>query len=227
MIEEGGRRVARLQRFVGRGLPRLQPPGAGGGGERGREQHGRGQPRLVRGRECGRAGGGICWHACPTIATGGSGSAMPARTPTTRWCACLRRRHRAAASSPSSAPITAAAPPRCRCRATAHRVHAPARAGLTRLVYPDPYRPQFTPDLVQGALDDLDRRFESELRPDEIAAVFIEPIQSDGGLIVPPAGFPQGAGGTLPRPRHSDRGGRGQGGGWGAPACSMPSRPRA
>ena len=70
--------------------------------------------------------------------------------------------------------------------------HAPARPGLTRLPYPDPYRPQFAPDLVDGALADLDRRFESELRPDEIAAVFIEPIQSDGGVIVPPPGFLKG-----------------------------------
>ena len=72
------------------------------------------------------------------------------------------------------------------------QTHAPARPGLTRLPYPDPYRPQFSPDLVAGALDDLDRRFESELRPDEIAAVFIEPIQSDGGVIVPPPGFLKG-----------------------------------
>ena len=72
------------------------------------------------------------------------------------------------------------------------QTHAPARPGLTRLPYPDPYRPQFEPDLVAGALADLDRRFESELEPDEIAAVFIEPIQSDGGVIVPPAGFLKG-----------------------------------
>lgn len=70
--------------------------------------------------------------------------------------------------------------------------HAPVRPGLIRLPYPDPYRPQFTPDLVEGALADLDRRFESEIRPEEIAAVFIEPIQSDGGVIVPPAGFLKG-----------------------------------
>ena len=72
------------------------------------------------------------------------------------------------------------------------QTHAPARPGLTRLPYPDPYRPQFTPDLVAGALDDLDRRFESEIEPGEIAAVFIEPIQSDGGVIVPPTGFLKG-----------------------------------
>ena len=72
------------------------------------------------------------------------------------------------------------------------QVHAPARPGLTRLPYPDPYRPQFGPDLVAGALDDLDRRFESEIDPGEIAAVFIEPIQSDGGVIVPPAGYFKG-----------------------------------
>ena len=72
------------------------------------------------------------------------------------------------------------------------QTHAPVRPGLTLLPYPDPYRPQFGPDLVAGALDDLDRRFGSELDPDQIAAVFIEPIQSDGGVIVPPAGFLKG-----------------------------------
>ena len=72
------------------------------------------------------------------------------------------------------------------------QAHAPAREGLTRLPYPDPYRPQFGPDLAAGALADLDRLFESEIRPDEVAAVFIEPIQSDGGLIVPPAGYLKG-----------------------------------
>ena len=72
------------------------------------------------------------------------------------------------------------------------QAHAPQRPGLMRLPYPDPYRPQFGPDLAAGALADLDRRFESEIRPDEIAAVFIEPIQSDGGVIVPPAGFLKG-----------------------------------
>ena len=72
------------------------------------------------------------------------------------------------------------------------QAHAPARAGLTRLPYPDPYRPQFAPDLAAGALADLDRRLESDIRPDEIAAVFIEPIQADGGVIVPPAGFLKG-----------------------------------
>ena len=30
--------------------------------------------------------------------------------------------------------------------------HAPQRTGLIRLPYPDPYRPQFEPDLVSGAL---------------------------------------------------------------------------
>ena len=90
--------------------------------------------------------------------------------------------------------------------------HAPARDGLTRLVYPDPYRPQFTPDLVQGALDDLDRRFESELaagrdrrRLHRADPVGRRPHRAARRL-------PQGAGGTLPRPRHPDRRGRGEGG---------------
>jgi len=60
-----------------------------------------------------------------------------------------------------------------------------ARPGLVQLPYPDPYR------AVSGAavLERLDQLLESEVRPEEVAALFLEPIQSDGGMIVPPAGF--------------------------------------
>ena len=70
--------------------------------------------------------------------------------------------------------------------------HAPQRTGLIRLPYPDPYRPQFEPDLVSGALANLDFVFAEQVKPEEVAAVFIEPIQSDGGVIVPPSGFLKG-----------------------------------
>ena len=64
--------------------------------------------------------------------------------------------------------------------------HTLPRPGLVLLPYPDPYRPRFSPEAV---LDMLDYQFETTCPPEQVAAVFIEPIMSDGGLIVPPADF--------------------------------------
>ena len=64
--------------------------------------------------------------------------------------------------------------------------HTLPRPGLVLLPYPDPYRPRFPAEAV---LDMLDYQFETTCPPEQVAAVFIEPIMSDGGLIVPPAGF--------------------------------------
>ena len=64
--------------------------------------------------------------------------------------------------------------------------HTLPRPGLLLLPYPDPYRPRFSAEAV---LDMLDYQFETTCPPEQVAAVFIEPIMSDGGLIVPPAGF--------------------------------------
>ena len=64
--------------------------------------------------------------------------------------------------------------------------HTLPRPGLLLLPYPDPYRPRFSAEAV---LDMLDYQFETTCPPEQVAAIFIEPIMSDGGLIVPPAGF--------------------------------------
>ena len=64
--------------------------------------------------------------------------------------------------------------------------HTLPRPGLVLLPYPDPYRPRYAAEAV---LDLLDYQFETTCPPEQVAAVFIEPIMSDGGLIVPPAGF--------------------------------------
>jgi len=67
--------------------------------------------------------------------------------------------------------------------------HAARAPGLQLIPYPDPYRP-FEDDPGGGAiLALLERHFATNCPPREVAAVFIEPIQSDGGLIVPPPGF--------------------------------------
>ena len=64
--------------------------------------------------------------------------------------------------------------------------HSLPRPGLVLLPYPTVYRPRFSPDDVLAMLD---YQFETTCPPEQVAAVFIEPILSDGGLIVPPEGF--------------------------------------
>ena len=62
-------------------------------------------------------------------------------------------------------------------------------AGLTLVPYPDPYRP-FGGDPTGGAvLAHVEDLFATTCPPEEVAAFFLEPIQADGGLIVPPPGF--------------------------------------
>lgn len=64
--------------------------------------------------------------------------------------------------------------------------HTLPRPGLVLLPYPDPYRADFSPEQVLALLD---YQFATTCPPDQVAAVFIEPLMSDGGLIVPPPGF--------------------------------------
>jgi 4-aminobutyrate aminotransferase len=64
--------------------------------------------------------------------------------------------------------------------------HTLPRAGLVLLPYPDAYRPDFS---ASDVLKLLDYQFATTCPPDQVAAVFIEPLMSDGGLIVPPPGF--------------------------------------
>jgi 4-aminobutyrate aminotransferase len=69
------------------------------------------------------------------------------------------------------------------------QTHAPGRGGVLLLPYPDPYRPFLGGDPAETTLAFLDHHLETIVPPQDAAAVFIEPIQSDGGLIVPPPGF--------------------------------------
>ncbi|UPA24717.1 aspartate aminotransferase family protein [Shinella oryzae] len=62
-------------------------------------------------------------------------------------------------------------------------------AGLTLVPYPNSYAAGTPQAASEAALAHLDRLFETEVAPHEIAAFFIEPIQSDGGMLVPPDGF--------------------------------------
>jgi len=64
--------------------------------------------------------------------------------------------------------------------------HTLPRPGVLLLPYPDPYRPRFSADEV---LKLLDYQLETTCPPSQVAAIFLEPLMSDGGLIVPPPGF--------------------------------------
>lgn len=63
----------------------------------------------------------------------------------------------------------------------------PADPDVTFLPYPDPFRPH-TGD-TRTILADVLARAERALSERQVAAVIVEPMQSDGGVIVPPHGF--------------------------------------
>jgi len=52
-------------------------------------------------------------------------------------------------------------------------------------IYPDPYR--MGANATQIALDHLDNLFRTVCPPEEVAALFVEPVQGEGGYIIPPS----------------------------------------
>ncbi|MEI4195315.1 aspartate aminotransferase family protein [Roseovarius sp. E0-M6] len=60
---------------------------------------------------------------------------------------------------------------------------------LTLVPYPDPYRPHDGDASGEAVLEQIRARLEGDCPGAEVAAFFIEPIQADGGLIVPSEGF--------------------------------------
>ncbi len=70
----------------------------------------------------------------------------------------------------------------------------PTMPGVWHVPFPDPYRPVFpTPqngDQGDAVVDYIENvLFPEALPPDEVAAVLVEPIQGEGGYIVPPPHF--------------------------------------
>jgi len=63
--------------------------------------------------------------------------------------------------------------------------------GVTHVPYPNPYRPLFTGgDQGQAVLDYIENiLFQSNVPASEVAAILVEPIQGEGGYVVPPDGF--------------------------------------
>ncbi|MFO1467230.1 MAG: acetyl ornithine aminotransferase family protein [Steroidobacteraceae bacterium] len=67
----------------------------------------------------------------------------------------------------------------------------PTMPGVTHVPYPNPYRPLLAGE-DQGAavLSYIENvLFQHNVPPDEVAAILVEPIQGEGGYLVPPEGF--------------------------------------
>ncbi len=62
--------------------------------------------------------------------------------------------------------------------------------GVTHVPFPDPFRPLFAgADQGQAVLDYIRMLFERSVPPSDVAAILIEPIQGEGGYLVPPPSF--------------------------------------
>ena len=70
----------------------------------------------------------------------------------------------------------------------------PTMPGVTQVPYPNSYRPLFAgEDQGRAVLSYIeDTLFQSNVPAKEVAAVLIEPIQGEGGYLVPPPGFLKG-----------------------------------
>ena len=67
----------------------------------------------------------------------------------------------------------------------------PTMPGVTHVPYPNSYRPLFAgPDQGRAVLDYIENTlFTCNVPASEVAAILIEPIQGEGGYLVPPDGF--------------------------------------
>jgi 4-aminobutyrate aminotransferase len=74
---------------------------------------------------------------------------------------------------------------------TQQKRFAPTMPGVTHVPFPNPYRPLFAGDdqgrAVLAYIEQI--LFKGNVPPDEVAAVLVEPLQGEGGYIVPPDGF--------------------------------------
>jgi 4-aminobutyrate aminotransferase len=71
---------------------------------------------------------------------------------------------------------------------------SPMLSGVTHLPYPDPYRPllqaQGAQDAGEAVIAYLEQTvFAQALPPEDVAAILVEPIQGEGGYIIPPESF--------------------------------------
>lgn len=78
-------------------------------------------------------------------------------------------------------------------KAVQRRGFGPAMPGVTHVPYPDAYRPVLQPtsdDYGETVVNYIERViFKTVVPPEDCAGVLVEPIQGEGGYVVPPDGF--------------------------------------
>jgi len=79
-------------------------------------------------------------------------------------------------------------------KAVYHRGFYPLMSGVVHAPYPNPYRPVLERKHGEDYGETVARYIEEQilghiLPPDEVAGILVEPIQGEGGYIVPPPGF--------------------------------------
>jgi 4-aminobutyrate aminotransferase len=72
-------------------------------------------------------------------------------------------------------------------KAVQRRGFGPLIPGVYHVPYPDTYRQGDA--AARMSLEALDRLFHTVVPPEEVAAIFVEPVQGEGGYLVPPKGF--------------------------------------
>lgn len=68
----------------------------------------------------------------------------------------------------------------------------PLLPGVVHVPFPNPFRPPLgasSENVGEVVLEHLEHLFRTAVPPEEVAAFFVEPIQGEGGYVVPPAGF--------------------------------------
>jgi len=77
---------------------------------------------------------------------------------------------------------------------TQHKGFFPGMPGVTHVPYPNPYRPLLAgADQGQAVLDYIEHViFQCNVPANEVAGILVEPMQGEGGYIVPPDGFLKG-----------------------------------
>lgn len=79
-------------------------------------------------------------------------------------------------------------------KTTYRRRFTPLMSGVFHVPYPNPYRPLLVSKPDEGYGETVVRYIEEQVfgrlvSPDEVAGIIIEPIQGEGGYVVPPADF--------------------------------------
>jgi len=70
-----------------------------------------------------------------------------------------------------------------------HRHFGPFLPEVYHIPYANPYRAGSDQAAIALTLEALDDLFDRQVAPDDVAAIFVEPVQGEGGYVIPPVGF--------------------------------------